>query len=89
MVPLRGRGTLICRTLSTPHAVPQLSPLVIPGGNNVQETVQKQLELEVLDTSVTDCGLVILLLYNSIMIMDIIYDLSNYNYRVNCEASVL
>lgn len=51
MVPLRGRGTLICHTLSTPHAVPQLSPLVIPGGNNVQERVQKQLELEVLDTS--------------------------------------
>ena len=48
MVPLRGRVTRICRTLSPPRAVPQLSLLVIPGGDNVQERVQKQLELEVL-----------------------------------------
>lgn len=48
MVPLHGRVTRICHTLSPPRAVPQLSLLVTPGGDSFQGRVQKQVELEVL-----------------------------------------
>lgn len=44
---LRGRVTRTCRTLFPPRAVPQLSRLVIPGGDNVQGMDPRQLELEV------------------------------------------
>lgn len=72
MEPLRGRVTRTCRTLFPPRAVPQLSRLVIPGGDNVQGMDPRQLELEVslflasrcfgrvLDTSVADRVVVVL-----------------------------